>query len=265
MIHNTAIIDKNANVHSNSEVGAYCIIGPQVRIGEGCYIHPHVVIDGNTEIKENCVIFPFSAIGTPAQDLHLPKDFKGNVHISKNVTIREQVTIHASTKSEDVTFIDENCFLMATSHIAHDCKIGKNVIMANSSMLAGHVQIGKNVFISGGAAIHQFARVGDFAFVIACSRTVQDIPPFCMTAGTSPTEFAGLNVVGLRRAGFTQEERNIIKRAYKVLYKTGIKTTDSLKELESKASHQLEKDIITFVQSAERGIIRAWQGRKSSL
>ena len=265
MIHSSAIIDKNAKLYNNVKIGAYSKIGPNVVIGQNSIIHSHVVIEGNTQIGENCEVFPFTVIGTRSQDLSIKPDFIGNVTINDNVTIREQVTIHSSTKMNTSTAIGKNCFFMATSHVAHDCVLGENVIMANSSMLAGHTTIGSNVFISGGAAIHQFTKVGDYSFIIATSRTVQDVPPFSMTAGSSPTEFAGLNIVGLRRAGFSQEDRTLIKKAYKILYNNGIKNSKSLSTLENweYKSHPAVKYIIDFVKSSKRGIIRKWQGRKS--
>lgn len=262
-VHPTAIIGKNSVIHESCMIGPYCVIGENVIIGSNTRLHSHVVIEGNTTIAENCEIFPYTAIGSRAQDLSISKEFQGNVYIGNNVTVREQVTIHASTSSESTTKVGNNCFLMATSHIAHDCTVGNNVIMANSSMLAGHTHIGNNVFISGGAAIHQFLHIGDYSFVIACSRTVQDIPPYSMTAGASPTEYAGLNVVGLRRAGFTQEERNIIKRAYQILYRQGMKTNESLQELKNFSNHPLVTQIVEFVEKSQRGIIKKWTGRNS--
>lgn len=261
MIHPTAIIAEKSKIDDNVLIGPFTTVGPNVTIKSGTVIHSNVTLDGNTMIEEGCEIFPYATIGTRAQDLSINKNFIGNVVIEKNTTIREQVSIHASTSENRVTKISKNCFLMATSHVAHDCIVSENVIMANSSMLAGHVKVGKNVFISGGAAIHQFLRIGDYSFIIASSRTVQDVPPYVMTAGSSPTEYAGLNIVGLRRAGLTQDERNIIKKAYSILYKNGMKTTSSLKALENFSDHDLVKSIVDFVKDSERGIIRKWSGR----
>lgn len=263
MIHKSSIINKNAIIEDNVKIGPYCIIGPNVKIGKNSFLHSNIVIEQNTQIGENCEIFPFTTIGYRAQDLNIKKDFFGNTIIKNNVVVREQVSIHASTKKDGVTEIGNNCFLMATSHIAHDCKLGDNVIMANSSMLAGHVNVSNNVFISGGAAIHQFTNIGELSFIIACSRTVQDVPPYSMTGGASPTEFAGINVIGLRRANYSQEERTDINKAYKILYKQGMKTKESFETLINTFDNypHIQK-IIDFIKLSERGIIKKWKGRR---
>lgn len=263
MIHKTAIIDPKAEIDEDVIIGAFCIIGPYVKIEKNTILHSNVVIYGNTKIRQGCEIYPFSVIGTRAQDINISKEYIGNVEIQNDVTIREQVTIHSSTSTDSCTIIGENCYLMATSHVAHDCVLNKNVIMANSSMLAGHTCVGKNVFISGGAAIHQFSKIGDYSFIIACSRTVQDVPPYVMTAGTSPTEYAGINIVGLKRAGFAKQDIAKIKQAYQILYKQGMKTTESFENLKQFSTDEAIVRIINFIESSKRGIIKKWKGRNS--
>jgi UDP-N-acetylglucosamine acyltransferase len=262
MIHKSAVIQEGALIDKTASVGAFSYIGRNVNIGKNTVIYPNVYIEGNTTIGDNCKIYPFTTIGTNAQDLSVPQGFTGNVIIKNNVILREQVSVHASTSEESSTLISDGCYLMATSHVAHDCFLDNSVIMANSSMLAGHASVGKCVFISGGAAIHQHLKIGKYAFVIACSRTVQDVPPYCMTAGSSPVEFAGLNIIGLRRAGFSPDERSIIKKSYQILYKKGMKTNESLGELLS-LNHPISEEISDFVKTSKRGIIRKWNGRHS--
>ncbi len=263
MIHKTALIDSKAEIAENVIIGAFCVIGPYVKIEENTIIHSNVVVEGNTHIGKGCEIFPFTVIGTRAQDINISKEYIGNVKIGNDVIIREQVTVHSSTSTDNYTTIGDSCYLMATSHVAHDCILNKSVIMANSSMLAGYVEVGKNVFISGGAAVHQFSKIGDYSFIIASSRTVQDVPPYAMTAGSSPTEFAGINIVGLKRAGFGSEDIRLIKNAYRILFKKGMKTNDSFKELKQFSSDKVVQRIIDFITVSKRGIIKKWKGRNS--
>lgn len=264
MIHPSAIIDNKAQIDKNVFIGPFCIVGPHVKIRKNTVLHSNSIIYGNTEIGENCEIFPFAVIGTRAQDINIASEYIGNVKIGNGVVIREYVTVHSSSSTDTCTTIGDHGYFMATSHIAHDCILEKSVIMANASMLAGHVKVGRNVFISGGAAIHQFSKIGEYSFIIANSRTVQDVPPYIMTAGANPTEFAGINTVGLKRAGFNTEQRSLIKNSYSILYKKGMKTNESLEELEEYSDNYIVQNIIKFVNSSERGIIKKWKGRNCS-
>lgn len=256
MIHPTAIIDSKAELASDVEVGPYSVIRERVIIESGCIIGPHVTIDPFVTIGQNCRIFQYAAIGAVPQDLK----FKGEesyVKIGKGTTIREFATIHRGTKHGNlITEIGEDNFLMAYTHVAHDCKTGKRVIMANCATLAGHITIGDYVTIGGLVAIHQFVRIGDHAYVGGKSAVVKDIPPYVIAAGDRAVLY-GLNSVGLKRFGMSQDTLNILKKVYRIIFRIGLTMNEAIERVQAEVEQIPEVvNFIQFLKTSERGITR---------
>lgn len=255
-IHPTAIIDPKAELEKGVIVGPYCIIKEEVKIKKGTKLISHVIIEGNTEIGENCTIYPFTTIGLPPQDLKY-KGEKTGVKIGNNNIIREYITIHrASIGGDGVTSIGNDNFLMAYVHIAHDCKIGNSVIMANLATLAGHVIVEDYAVIGGVVAIHQFTRIGAYAMVGGFSGVGQDIPPYTIASGARAKLF-GLNTIGLKRHGFSDETINNLKKAYKILFREKITLKDAIKKIQDSIPQTKEiNHLIEFIKQNKRGICR---------
>jgi len=250
MIHPTAIIDKEAVLGKNVAIGAYAVIEKGVRLGEGVEVSPYVHLKGDTGIGDNTYIGTGALIGADAQMLGVKED-NGRITIGKNNTLREYVTVNASSSPEKETVLGDNNFLMAFSHVAHDCKLGNNIVICNGSLVAGHVEIQDRAFLSGNVAVHQFARIGRLAMVGGLSRVNQDVPPFMMVLGDSAVW--GINLVGLKRAGFSNEEIIKIKRAFKTLYASKLTVKGALDKLREIDSAYV-KEIIDFVSASKRGI-----------
>ena len=217
MIHPTSIIDKNARISKNAKIGPYTIIGPNVEIDDNVEVCSHVNIEGNTIISEDNEIFSFSSIGTIPQDLKYQGE-KSKLVIGKKNTIREHVTMNPGTKGGGMTTkIGDNCLFMVGSHIAHDCTIGNNVIMANNATLGGHVHVGDFVVIGGLSAVHQFIRIGSFAIIGGFSGVESDVIPYGRVKGERAF-LAGLNLIGLERQGFEKDKIKTLQKAYNTLF-----------------------------------------------
>jgi UDP-N-acetylglucosamine acyltransferase len=255
-IHKTAIISPKAELAANVYIGPYCIIGDNVKIGKGTKLISHVHIECNTIVGENCQIYPFTTIGFPPQDLKYKGEPTG-VKIGNNNVIREYVTIHrASVSGDGWTTIGDNNFIMAYVHIAHDCRIGNSVILANLATLAGHVIVEDYVFIGGMVAIHQFTRIGAYAMVGGFSGVGQDIPPFTMASGAR-AKLYGLNTVGLKRRGFSEETINILKKAYKILFRDKLSLKEAIEKINQEIPDIPEiQHLIEFIEANKRGICR---------
>lgn len=258
-IHKTAIIDANAKIGDNCEIGAYSIIEEGVSIGNNTKIAPFVHIKGNTKIGENNDIFTGCVIGNPPQDNGFDDNRNVGVIIGNNNIIREHVTIHTASQDGAVTTIGNNCFIMVGSHIAHDCIIEDFVTIVNSTMIAGYVKIGNNAFISGNVGIHQHCCIGSYAMIGANEKISQDVVPY-MLVNDFPAKITGINIVGLKRAGFDSEKRKIIKKAYKILFRKKNIPSLAIKELESLyPDNDIIKDIVEFVNNSlikGRGLLR---------
>jgi UDP-N-acetylglucosamine acyltransferase len=256
MIHPTAIISANAHIADDAAIGAYSIIGDQVTIGAGTQIMPHVVIDPYVQIGANCRIFQYAAIGAPPQAVKF-KDEETWVKIGNGCTIREFVTIHRGTATGGgLTQVGDNCLLMAYTHVAHDCKVGSNVVMSNNATLAGHITIGDNASIGGLVAIHQFVRIGAYAFVGGKSAVVKDIPPYVLAAGDRAT-LHGLNQVGLKRHGFSDATVSQLKKAYRLIFRIGLTLNEAIQRVAAEVEPIPEVNhFIDFIKSSERGITR---------
>ncbi len=253
IIHPTAIIAREAKIGAGVNIGPYCVIGPDVEIKENTYIGPHVIIEGKTQIGANCKLVAASSIGLPPQDISYKDELTG-VKIGDNTVIREYVTVHRATK-EGFTTIGNNCFLMNYVHIGHNVQLGNNVIMANTSMLPGYVIVEDYVFISGLSTIHQHCRIGESAIVGAMTGSRLDIPPYFIADG-SPAKIRGINRVGLRRRGIKPEVRSELAKAYKLIYLSGLNTTNALGKTENELIQFDEiKKLISFFKSSKRGVI----------
>jgi len=256
MIHPTTIIDSKADIDSNVQVGPYSIIGANVTIGSGTVIGPHVVIQPHVEIGPDCHIFQYASIGAVPQALK----FQGEetyVKIGRGTVIREFVTVNRGTGfGGEITEVGEENFLMAYVHIAHDCKTGRNVILANNATLAGHIVIEDFVTVGGLVAIHQFVRIGHYAYIGGKSAVVKDIPPYVIAAGDR-AKLHGLNSVGLKRHGFSQETLSSLKKAYRIIFRIGLTLNEAIERVKAEVEQVPEvNDLIHFIKSSERGITR---------
>jgi len=254
-IHPTALVSKDVRLSEGAEIGPYCIVGKGVKIGRNTRLISHVVIE-NTEIGDNCTVYPFTVIGLPPQDLKYNGE-KTFVRIGNNNVIREYTTIHrASVGGDGVTEIGNNNFLMAYVHIAHDCKIGSSTIMANATTLAGHVEVEDFVVIGGLVAIHQFTRIGAYAMVGGFSGVVQDIPPYT-TASGNRAKLYGLNTVGLKRNGFKDSTIKELKQAYRILFRSKLTLKEAIDMVRREVRQSKEvKHLIEFIEKNKRGICR---------
>ncbi|PHS71295.1 MAG: acyl-[acyl-carrier-protein]--UDP-N-acetylglucosamine O-acyltransferase [Cycloclasticus sp.] len=256
MIHPTALIDPSSSVDENVKIGAYTIIGANVSIGSGTEIGPHVVVNGTTTIGKNNRIYQFASIGEDPQD----KKYAGETSflgIGDNNEIREFTTIHrGTTQDKNLTSIGNNNLLMAYTHVAHDCVIADGVILANAASLGGHVHIGSHVILGGFTIVHQFCHLGDHCFSAMGSAISKDVPPYVMVGGR-PTKPHGINSVGLDRKGFSPASILNIKRAYKVLYKSGLKLSEATVELGKLAADEPKlKGMMGFLENSNRSILR---------
>lgn len=259
-IHPTAIIDPQAQLDSSVEVGAYSIIGPNVRIDAGTVIGPHVVIDGHTTIGKDNRFFQFCSIGAAPQD----KKWQGEptrLEVGDRNTVREFVSFNLGTvQDEGVTRLGNDNWISAYVHLAHDCQVGSNTIFSNNAQLAGHVHVGDWAILSGFVGVHQFCKIGAHAFIGMYTSLTQDVPPYVLVSG-NPAGARGVNLEGLKRRGFTREQLDGIRSAYKLLYRNGLTLE------ESKAALQAEEERLPaaaddirllrdFLGTASRGIVR---------
>ena len=255
-IHPTAIINPKAEIGEDVKIGPYSIVGENVKIGRGTQIMSHGVIQGWTEIGEDCRIFPFATVGTIPQDLKFRGE-KSRLTIGHRNTIREYVTINLGTaEGGGVTIIGDDNLLMAYAHVAHDCYIGTHVIMANAASLAGHITLQDYSFVGGLVGIHQFVRVGRYAFIGGFSGVPQDIPPF-VTASGSRVKLYGLNTVGLKRLGFTDDRLGALKKAYQILIRSKAPVKDAIKKVRDELSDSQDaQEMATFIEQSDRGFCR---------
>jgi UDP-N-acetylglucosamine acyltransferase len=254
-IHPSAIVEPGAKIGKNVTIEAYAVIKATVTLEDDVVIKSHAYIDGHTTIGEGTVVWPSASIGTKTQDLK----FKGEttyVVIGKHCEIREFVTINSSCNENSVVRIGDHCLIMAYCHVAHNCEIGNRVIMANNAMLAGHVIVEDFAIIGGMTPVHQFCRIGQYAMVGGFSRITHDIPPYTIGAGTSPYKLGGLNLVGLKRHGFPLEVRRALAKAFRLTYRSGLRTTEALDQIESEwESCPHVKHWIDFCRASKRGLI----------
>lgn len=258
MLHPSAIIDASAQLAADVEIGPYAIIGKHVTIGAGTKIGPHAVIGDWTEIGENNHIFHQTSVGAPPQDLKY-RDEETWTRIGDNNVIREFATIHRGTVTGHAeTVVGNNNLMMAYSHVAHDCRIGNSVVMANVATLAGHVTVEDNVILGGLVAIHQFTTIGAYAMIGGGTMVGLDILPYTIaTSGKRDAKLRGLNLIGLKRRGFSDEAINKLKKAYKTLFMAGMKLPEAVAAIKSEIIGCPEVDyLLAFIEKSKRGICR---------
>lgn len=251
VIHPTAIIHPKAQLDSSVEVGPYAIISENVQIGSGCVIGPHVVIDGVTCIGARNRFHAGAVIGDAPQDLKYRNE-PTRVRIGDDNVFREHVTVHRSTKPDGETVVGSNNLFMAGAHVGHNSTVGNHVIMANGALLGGHVTVDDRAFISGNCLLHQFTRVGTLVMMQGGSAASKDVPPFTVVMGVNT--ICGLNVVGLRRAGLTSDERLELRRLYHALFRSGKNLRAAVVEAEKTFSGKPSKALLEFVITAKKGV-----------
>jgi UDP-N-acetylglucosamine acyltransferase len=263
-IHSTAIVDPTAKIATDVAIGPYAVIGARVVIGERSTIESHVVIDPDVTIGSGNVIGPGAIIGTAPQDLSFSSERKTYVAIGNENVIREHCTIHRGSAEGSVTKIGDKNFLMAGAHVGHNCEIGNNVIIANNCLLGGHVSVDDGAFLGGACLFHQHMCVGRLAITQGASAFSKDIPPFVIAAERNYV--FGLNVVGLRRAGFSAKDRDEIKAAFKLIYMSDLNITQALEKASATNFGPAAREFIDFVANAKkRGICPLQRGADTDL
>ena len=255
MHSNLAVIHPEAKIGDNVSIGPFAIVEKDVLIGDNCRIHPHAVIYNGSRIGTNCEIFPGAVIAGIPQDLKFNGEIT-TVEIGNNTTIREYVTVNRGTASKSKTTVGNDCLIMAYSHIAHDCIVKNHVIIGNTTQIAGEVEIDDFAIISGGALVHQFVKISKHVMIQGGSRVVKDIPPYTLI-GREPIVYCGINIVGLRRRGFTNDQVYQIQDIYRTLYTRGLNNSDAIQCIETEYEAGVERDLILqFIKSSKRGIVR---------
>ncbi|MEF9987090.1 MAG: acyl-ACP--UDP-N-acetylglucosamine O-acyltransferase [Bacteroidales bacterium] len=252
-----SVVHPKAKIGANVTIGPFCCIAENVEIGEGSWIGPNVTIFDYVKIGKNCKIFPGAVIGAIPQDLKFGGEIS-YVEIGDNVVIRECATIHRGTAASGKakTIIGNNTFIMAYVHVAHDCVIGNNVILVSYVGLAGETDVDDFAIIGGSSAAHQFSKIGAHAMLSGGSLIGKDVPPYAL-AGKRPLSYAGINIIGLRRRGFTTEQITRIKEIYRVIYQSNLNVSDACKKIEADFPETIEKRVIlNFIAASKRGIIR---------
>ena len=253
-IHPTAIIEAGAELHPSVRVGPYSIIEAGAVIGADCVIESSVRVYGQTRMGVGNRVYHGATLGAEPQDLSYTPEKGRPLTIGDHNQFREGVNISHGVKEDHGTVIGSHNFFMAYSHVGHDCVVGDRNIFANTATLAGHVTVEHHCFLSGQTATHQFCRIGAYVMVAGVTGVPQDVPPYVIVDGHR-AEIVGLNLVGLRRNGFTQEQRSAIKQAYRLLYKSGLKPADALARLRSVASMPAVAEIVRFVEGSKRGLV----------
>ena len=257
MIHPSAIVSPLATIGKNVRIGPYCIVGANVELGDDCVLHSHVILEGPSKFGRANEFFPFSAIGGKTQDLKYIGE-PTSLEVGDLNVFRENTTVHRSTHGDAPTRIGSHNLLLCYSHVAHDCQLGNHIILSNAVALAGHVVVDDHAIVSGVAAVHQFCRIGKHSIIGGCSKVVQDVPPFMIVDGNAAT-VRGLNLVGLQRRGFSEDDIKHLKVAYKKLFlkKDGnmANALSSLKALHSADTAQVAH-LIAFIEGSERGVTR---------
>jgi UDP-N-acetylglucosamine acyltransferase len=255
-VHPTAIVDARAEIDGDVQIGPYCVIGAGVRIGKGCRVHSHAVITGRTTLGEGNVVFPFASIGDTPQDLKY-KGEPSELLIGNRNTIREYVSLNPGTTAGGmVTRVGDQNLLMMQCHIAHDCLLGDRNVVANGATLGGHVVIEDFVIVGGLVGIHQFVRIGTGAILGAGSMVSKDVPPYCNATGDR-AKLHGLNLEGLKRRGFDKTVIALLRKAYRIVFQSALRTEDALKKIreELPSIPEIEK-FVSFIAQSRRGVCR---------
>lgn len=258
-ISNLAYVDKNAKIGANVIIEPFAYVEGNVEIGDGTRILSGGQVRNFSRVGKGCTIFPGAVIGGLPQDLK----YKGEetyAILGDNTTVRECVTVNRGTAAKGQTVVGNNCLLMAYSHIAHDCIVKDHVIVGNATQLAGEVEVDHHAILSGGTLVHQFTRIGSHVMIQGGTRLGKDIPPFTI-AGREPVCHAGVNLVGLRRSGFSNEKINEIQEIYRIIYQSGFNFSDAISKIEDSFEKTKEmEEIVSFIKSSPRGIVRGYMG-----
>jgi len=255
-IHPSSLVHPAAVIGEGCRVGPFSVVGEQVRLGAGCELISHVVLQGNTEVGEACRFFPFSAVGLEPQDLKFRGE-KTRVKIGSSNQFRENCTIHAGTEGGGgVTTIGDRNLFMAYTHVAHDCQVGSETIFANAATLAGHVRVEDFAVIGAFSGVHQFCRIGSHAYIGGYSVITQDALPYVLTVGNRARAF-GINIVGLKRKSFSEETINSLKNAYRLLFHSKLTTTRALEQMDREMGSVPEVAYLaSFIRASQRGIVK---------
>ena len=250
-IHSSALVDSGARLGVGVEVGPFAVVGDGVVIGDRCRIGAHASLLGPLSLGEECRVEQSVVLGGNPQVKGNDGPF-GGVRIGARNGIREFTVVHRSTRPDGETVIGDDCFLMSVTHVAHDCRLGDRVTIASNSVLGGHVTIRSGAFLGGLCGVHQFSEIGELAMVAGGANVNQDVPPFCMAAGSRPFLLRGLNVIGLRRAGVSAEARSVLKKAFHVLFRSGAPIAESLGRVVT-GTPEVDR-LVEFVRSSKRGV-----------
>ena len=254
-VHPQAIVEEGAQLGKGVRVEAFALVGKNSVIGDGSIVRHHATVEGKVILGRNNEIFPYALIGGLTHDLKYTGG-EPKLTIGDNNIFREYVTAHVATNGEDSTEIGSNNVFLAYSHVAHDCNVGNQVIMSSHSALGGHAIVGDHVNIGWGAGVHQFCKLGRYAMLSACSKLVQDVPPYMLADG-SPAEVRSINKVAMERADISSEKVELVKSLFKILYKSGLNRTQALEQIKQQNEEEnsgITAEILTFVSSSNRGI-----------
>lgn len=252
-IHPLAVVSPDAKLGPDVTIGPFCVVEPGVTIGRGCQLASRVVVQRGTELGENNVLFDGVVLGAPPQHVQPPAE-QGNVRIGSNNTFREFVTVHRAMHKGQTTTIGDQNFLMVGAHVAHDCQVGNQIIIANNTLLGGHVIVEDRACMSAAVAVHQWCRIGRLAMVGGQAHIVKDVPPYVTVDGVSH-RIVGLNLIGLRRAGLTSDQIAQLKEAYRLIYRSGLKWSEVLAQLEQRYPSGPATYFREFLGSGRRGFI----------
>lgn len=253
VVHETAIVDAEAELGQGVVVGPWAMIGPRVQVGDGTEVGPRVLIEKDTVVGEDCRLANGAVLGTDPQDLKYRGE-RSTLQVGDRTVVREFATLNRGTSASGRTVVGTDCLIMAYAHVAHDCELGNHVVLANSVNMAGHVLIEDWAIVGGLTPIHQFVRIGAHAFIGGGSRIPQDVPPYCRVAG-NPPKLYGLNSVGLERRGLSEETRRALKQAYRILFQGDENLSHAVRRVEAEVAGIPEvRHLIEFIRSSERGV-----------
>jgi UDP-N-acetylglucosamine acyltransferase len=256
-VHEQAIVAASAKVAAGVRVGAYAVIGEDVELGEGCVLHEHAIVEGPSKIGRNNVFYPFCVIGGDPQDLRF-KGERTELTVGDGNTFREYVTITRGTVGGGgKTAIGDGSLFLASSHVGHDCRVGDHTLFVNGATLAGHVTVEDYATIGFQSPVHQFCRIGRYAYIGASTVITQDVPPFSRVVTERATKSYGVNTIGLERKGFSEERLRILQRAFRLLLRSKMNTSQALAEMRKSFGESEDvQELIRFIQTAERGIVK---------
>lgn len=256
-IHPTSTVHPKARLDGGAWIGPHCCVGEKVTIHKNTKLTAYVYVDGCTEIGADCQLSPYSVIGTEPQDVGFQGE-ETRIKIGDRNIFREFVTVHRGTpKGGGETFIGDDNYFMAYSHVGHDCRISNGTVFTNAATVGGHVSVGDYAYISAFSGVHQFCRIGKYAFIGGFTVVTQDVLPFCRVAGMRPVLIYGLNAIGLRRRGFNRERINQLKEIFKLIFYSDLNTSQAVEKIKATISpHEDREEVIRFIQSSKRGIIK---------